>query len=210
MRTLVTLLRHGQTDFNRDDRIQGRGIDAPLNETGLEQAIEAGFEIRAIRPVDVVVSSSLIRARQTAEAATGLDIDRIPALSEFDELDYGAYEGISVREQRRELADLYDAWARGELKTRPPGGETPLDVKDRAWPALQRLLAEHAGRHILVVTHGRVIRILSVLLAGMDLSRMGEMPHANGGFYHYSIDSERIELLRRNHTAHLSNVLIHE
>jgi broad specificity phosphatase PhoE len=210
MRTFVTLLRHGQTDFNRDDRIQGRGIDAPLNDTGLEQAIEAGFEIRAIRPVDVAVSSSLIRARQTAEAATGQDIDSIPAMPEFDELDYGAYEGVAVAEQRSELEALYAAWARGELKTRPPGGETPIEVRDRAWPALQRLMARHAGCHILVVTHGRVIRILSVLLAGMELSRMGEMPHANGGFYQFAVDAERVELIRRNHTAHLSTVLIHE
>lgn len=210
MATLLTLLRHGQTEFNREDRIQGRGIDAPLNDTGLDQSIEAGFAIRSIRPVDVAVSSSLMRARQTAEAATGVDIDAIPALSDFDEMDYGAFEGIPVDEQRGDLADLYAAWARGEVKTRPPGGETPVEVRDRAWPALQRLLKAHQGAHILVVTHGRVIRILTTVLAGMDLSRMGEIPHANGGFYQFTIDGDRIEVLRRNQTHHLSHVTIHE
>jgi broad specificity phosphatase PhoE len=210
MATLLTLLRHGQTEFNREDRIQGRGVDAPLNDTGLDQAIEAGFALRSIGPIDAVVSSSLMRARQTAEAATGQDIDSIPALPEFDEMDYGAYEGVAVAEQRSELEALYAAWARGELKTRPPGGETPIEVRDRAWPALRRLLDRHPGGHVVVVTHGRVIRILTTVLAGWDLSRMGEVPHANGGFYHFRIDGERIDVIHRNQTDHLSHVIIHE
>jgi broad specificity phosphatase PhoE len=211
MATLLTLLRHGQTELNRENRIQGRGIDAPLNETGLDQAIEAGFAVRSLGPVDVVVASSLMRARQTAEAAAGSDIESIPAMPEFDEMDYGDFEGILVDEQKGALADLYAAWARGEVDLPPPGGgESPVQVRDRAWPALRRLLDRHEGRHILVVTHGRVIRILVTVLAGMDLTRMQEIPHANGGFYHFDIDGDRIQVLRRNQTDHLTHVHIHE
>lgn len=210
MPTLLTLLRHGETDFNRQERIQGRGIDAPLNATGVEQAQASGRAIRMAAEVDAVYSSSMRRAIQTASIAMGRPEHEIAVLRELEEMDYGAYEGVPVDLQQGDLANLYGAWERGELQARAPGGESPVQVRDRALPAVRTLLDRHPGRHVLVVTHGRVIRILIAALTGMDLSRMGEVPHANGGFYHLEIDDGTVSVRLRNHTDHLTTTIIHE
>jgi broad specificity phosphatase PhoE len=105
--TLIYLIRHGETEYNRLDRIQGRGIDAPLNEAGERQAREVGAWLNTAN-VDVAVSSSLLRARQTAAIAMGMAPDEIEAIADLDELSYGAMEGIPVNEQSGALADLYE------------------------------------------------------------------------------------------------------
>lgn len=206
--TLIYLIRHGETEYNRLDRIQGRGIDAPLNATGERQAHAVGAWLRDAA-VDVAVSSTLMRARQTASIAMGRALDEIPALADLDELSYGAMEGIPVNEQSGALADLYESWARGELQIPPPDGETPIQVYERASGAVLRLVDAYPGQTLALFTHGRTLRILVSGLIGLGLRNMRDIPHQNGCIYKLRHDGERIHLDIKNHIDHLTELHSH-
>jgi broad specificity phosphatase PhoE len=206
--TLIYLIRHGETEYNRLDRIQGRGIDAPLNEAGERQAREVGAWLNTAN-VDVAVSSSLLRARQTAAIAMGMALNEIEAIADLDELSYGAMEGIPVNEQSGALADLYDAWARGELQIPPPDGETPIQVFERASGAVHRLIDAYPGKTLAVFTHGRTLRILVSGLIGLGLRNMRDIPHQNGCIYKLRHDGDRIHLDIKNHIDHLTEPHFH-
>ncbi len=180
--TLIYLIRHGETEYNRLDLIQGRGIDAPLNATGEDQARQVGRWLEH-KDIQAYYSSSLLRARQTAAIALGVDLADIPSLADLDELSYGAMEGINVDEQRGELAELYDTWTRGELGVAPEGGENPIQVYERASRAILDIVARHPGQSIAVFTHGRTLRVLMTGLTGLGLANMRDIPHRNGCVY---------------------------
>lgn len=165
----MILVRHGQTDWNRDHRIQGT-TDIPLNDTGRGQAKDAGSALRDAvgDAAPIVVSSDLSRAHETAQiiaAELGAAAPRI--YDGLRERGYGDAEGATDTE----FFDRWGSWADAVV----PNAETREQVRVRALAALRRidgdLRAEHApaARTVVVVTHGALIR--QVLL------------HATGGSY---------------------------
>lgn len=200
--TILHFIRHGETDYNLQNRIQGRGIDAPLNETGVWQAERVGAWLKR-EGVDAVYASSLVRARQTAAFAMGMTMDEVQADADLDELSYGIMEGIPVDEQIGDLADLYAAWDAGNVTLAPIGGESPVQVRDRAMDALHRILERHKGQRVAIVTHGRALRILIAHLTGMGLTRMHEVLHANGCIYTLRFDGTTFHSERVFYTDHL-------
>ncbi|BDZ47066.1 histidine phosphatase family protein [Naasia aerilata] len=145
--THLVLVRHGQTDWNLEGRIQGSS-DIPLNETGRRQAREAGAEL-AGEHWDAILSSPLGRARETAEiigAAVGVpDVLLEDALRERH---YGAAEGLTGRQTEERFAG------------RVPGRESREQVLARVHPALVRIAEERPGQSVLLVSHGGVIGTL--------------------------------------------------
>lgn len=187
----LLLIRHAETDFNRQLRFQGH-VDAPLNANGLAQA-ERLAERLADEPVDLVVTSDLLRARQTAEpwvARRGL---RPVVDARWREQAFGVLEGLDAPTIRVRHPDLWAAWVRHEADQAPPGGESPQAFFDRVWQALRELAQAHAGARIAVVTHGGALDMVwrgvhGLPLAGAracaipntGLNRL--RPHAPGAF----------------------------
>ncbi|MBI3503330.1 MAG: histidine phosphatase family protein [Proteobacteria bacterium] len=139
-------LRHGQTDWNREHRLQGN-IDVPLNETGLEQAYAAAARLAGL-PIATIVASPLSRARRTAEIAAealGLPVELDPGLAEV---------ALGVREGTPEDGLL----ARWQLGETPEGAETYVDFCRRAQAGVRRALARPGP--VLVVAHGGVFSAL--------------------------------------------------
>ena len=157
--TELLVIRHGETDWNRQHRFQGQ-IDVPLNDVGLAQAGRLGRRL-ADEPVDVLISSDLQRARSTADAVAqvrGLQplIDPL-----WREQGFGVLEGLDVGTIRTRHADLWSAWTRHECDyALPGGGESNFDFHARVMRAMHALLASHAGRRVVVVTHGGVLDML--------------------------------------------------
>lgn len=148
--TTILLARHGETDWNRDGRVQGHS-DPPLNEMGRLQAL-ALAEALAVRPLTAVYSSDLARARETAAAVAtplGLDVHADPDLREKF---FGSWEGLTDVE----IAKRFPAAARGQWGD----GETTEDVAQRALAALGRIVAAHPDGTVLVVSHGGAIRAM--------------------------------------------------
>jgi probable phosphoglycerate mutase len=145
--TVFALVRHGETDWNRERRIQG-STDIPLNDTGREQARATG-ELLASRRWTALIASPLSRAAETARligAAVGLGEPELePRLAERD---YGEAEGLTGPEIDARYPDGTDV----------PGREPREAVAERAVAALHDLAARHPGEAVIVVAHGGVIR----------------------------------------------------
>ncbi len=154
---MFAFIRHGQTDWNRDDRLQGSS-DIPLNDTGRAQAHEAAALLRD-GGWEVVVSSPLLRARETAEIIAGeLGIELGPSYPMLIERDYGPLEGDSSSEAVKRYPDRDY-----------PGAETLPSVVARGTAGLIEIAADHADRDTIIVCHGTLIRYTLASLAGRRL-----------------------------------------
>jgi phosphoserine phosphatase len=165
--TSIILCRHGETDWNTQGRYQGR-TDVPLNARGREQARALACHLADER-VDVVYSSTLERAYDTAVAIAqvhGLDVRRDPR---FDEIDQGSWEGLRRDEiALRHPAELA-AWQHHPLDLRLPGGETLEEVRLRVRAALDDLMLLHSGKVICLVAHSVSMAVVKHELQGLSL-----------------------------------------
>ncbi len=156
------LLRHGQTDWNIDFRLQGI-TDIPLNQTGLMQAQEAAKLINAA-DWDFIVSSPLSRARETAEiVAKALGISEVSQELLLLERSFGDAEGM-----------IYEEWKTNFPDGIPPGGETLDELRLRAVELLDKILTVYRGTRVLTVSHGALIRKLVRVVSAGELPRPGE------------------------------------
>ncbi len=210
--TTLYFVRHGETDFNRRRIVQGRKVNSSLNALGRSQA-EALAQRFAGVPLDAIYCSTLRRAEETAEAVAqgrpGLTITR---LRDLEEISWGVYEGRSVNEEvASALEEMTGAWERGDYGYAVPEGESILDVQARALRALDAVLERHAGGRVLVVTHGRFLRVLlATLLEEYGLARMHEIHHANTSVNHLVLHEGTYRAAALNCTAHLDAVEIIE
>jgi probable phosphoglycerate mutase len=156
--TTTVLLRHGETALSGERRFAGRG-DIPLTATGREQAAAAAARLAARGGLDLIVTSPLARARQTAgavSAATGLT----PAVQDgWAEVDFGEWEGLTHAEAERDWPEQMAAWL-SDPGAAPPGGESLVAASDRVLAALDSLLAGHPGATVLIVSHVTPMKIL--------------------------------------------------
>jgi probable phosphoglycerate mutase len=155
----LILIRHGETAWNREGRIQGYHGDSPLTEAGRAQAQRlaerlAGEGLRALH------SSNSERARQTATpiaAALELDVAWDAALRERN---YGEFEGWTYAELERKHPEAYKKFRSRDPAYAPPGGESGARFRDRIVAALERVAADANGGHVAVVTHGGVLGVM--------------------------------------------------
>lgn len=164
-RTRLVLVRHGQTDYNREGRLQGQ-VDIPLNENGIEQAESLAAAV-AENPPDVIVASPLVRALDTARiisAGTSLEVTTDEA---FLERSFGQWEGLKGEEIRRRWPQEHGDWRAHrpvlglEVEDRPEVGE-------RVAVACRELVSKHAGGTVMVVAHGAAITLGVTALLGLD------------------------------------------
>ncbi|WP_127792644.1 histidine phosphatase family protein [Agromyces sp. LHK192] len=153
---VIALIRHGQTDWNRELRMQGR-TDIPLNRTGREQARTAAAALAA-GGWDLVVSSPLGRARETAGIlADELGIELGGTFEGLIEQEFGDAEGVPV-------AEIRERWPARDI----PGMEPDADVARRGVAVLTAIAEQHPGRRVLAVAHGTLIRRTLAALSGHD------------------------------------------
>jgi probable phosphoglycerate mutase len=156
--TTTLLLRHGETALSVERRFAGRG-DAPLTETGLAQAASVAARLAGRGGIDLILTSPLRRAAQTAAAvadATGAPIDFDADLAETD---FGSWEGLTFAEVMATSPGELTAWMT-DADAAPPGGESFAHVAVRVGAALERLLARSQGQTVVVVSHVTPIKTL--------------------------------------------------
>jgi uncharacterized phosphatase len=184
--TRISLVRHGQTDWNLAKRIQGSS-DIPLNRTGREQAEATGLAMSG-GSYDAIYASPLSRASETASIIaghTGLDAPLpVPAVAERS---YGDAEGMTG-------AEILRRWPEG---TPVPGRETREAVVERALPALVELAEKHPDESIIVVSHGGVISSLVRHVTAHALPGPGEVI-PNGSVHEFIYDDGKLTLDRFN------------
>lgn len=200
--TDIYLARHGETEYNRCNQIQGRGIDASLNETGCQQAKAIAGHLQDVN-FHRVFSSSLKRSRETADIVAksfGLEVE---AHSDLDEMNFGVLEGRPISEIETELQTLHQNWKSGKVDYACENGESPSVVLERAGSRVESIIKEHRSMNLLFVLHGRLLRILLSHWLQYGLAGMHRVPHTNGALYHIRWDGNLFEPVYLNKTDHL-------
>ena len=156
--TRIIAIRHGETDWNVQTRIQGH-MDIDLNTTGLWQAAQLHLGL-AHEEIAQVYTSDLSRAQRTAQAFAG--VLKLPLHIEQDlrERHFGIYEGLTWRELEERHPSEALAWRSREPHWTPPEGESLDMLRHRIVGVVSRLAAKHRGQQIAIVTHGGVLDIL--------------------------------------------------
>lgn len=172
----LLLVRHGETAWNRDGRVQG-WAPVGLTETGREQARRVGNYLAASEEAASLHSSDLRRARQTARlvaGAFGRDDDEVRTHHGWRERDFGAYQGLTDEEVFEADPDLVERYRRGEVSPdeSPPSGESPREFRERVLDGL-RTVTDGAGRPDdtrLVVTHNNPIVVVLAHVSGRPVA----------------------------------------
>jgi 2,3-bisphosphoglycerate-dependent phosphoglycerate mutase len=191
--TTILLARHGETDWNRDNRFQGHA-DPPLNETGRTQA-RALAKTLAGEPLSAVYTSPLRRAAETAEtvaAVHGLDVEVDDGLREVD---VGSWEGLTRAELEEHYPAQFGRWVSGEQGWED--GETYDEMGRRVIAALRRLAERHDAHHVVAVTHGGPIRAAIAAAQGIshtDARRRGPLI-TNGFVARFAVENGHLRQL---------------
>jgi broad specificity phosphatase PhoE len=149
--TTILLVRHGETDWNAERRVQGH-TDRPLNETGRAQARALADELADER-LDAVYASDLARAYETARVVADAHSLPVETLPELRERDFGSWEGMTDEEIFERYPETRDGGSWGDAETRD-------ELEARILPTMSRIAAQHPGGRVLVVTHGGPLRVM--------------------------------------------------
>lgn len=172
-------IRHGETDWNRQQRFQGQ-IDVPLNDLGQTQARRLGERLAA-EPAEHLISSDLQRAQQTA-APLAAAWQAAPALVQgLREQCFGVLEGLDVPTIKAHHPDLWLQWLEHRADFALPGGESLQQFHARVIDAVKQLAEQHPGRRLAVVTHGGVLDMLWRTAHGLTLDGLRRCDIPNAG-----------------------------
>jgi broad specificity phosphatase PhoE len=196
------IVRHGQTDLNKQGIVQGRGMNTDLNDEGRKQAGQF-FQAYKHVPFDKIYISELKRTQQSIQQFIDLGIP-YEKLAGLDELAWGIHEGQpSTPETTAQFLKLVRDWVDGKLDSKFEGGESPNEVMARQKQALDVIMSHPDEETVLICMHGRAMRLLLCLLTGKPLSEMETFPHQNLVLYKVAYDGEKFEIIDFNDSQHL-------
>ena len=175
--TELVLIRHGETDWNREARWQGQS-DVPLNSTGIRQAQVAAEGLRGTK-LEAIYTSDLQRARQTAEAVAAATGAYVRQDRRLREIGLGAWEGMNFDEIHRRDGEALDLFRADPVNSRAPGGESVPEVRRRVLACLQDILRAFPQGSVAVVSHGLALAVVKVLLRGLPLKTVWQHEAAN-------------------------------
>ena len=201
--TRIIAIRHGETTWNVDARIQGH-LDIPLNATGRWQAQQLGLALAEREPIDAIYASDLMRAWETARAvsqATGTPLHPSVGLRERH---FGTMQGRTFAEVEAEHPDIALRWRKRDPDWAPEGGESLLMMRERISTTLNSLAAAHPGQLIALVAHGGVMDMLYRLATGQDLQAPRTWQLGNAAVNRLLWTPEGLTLVGWSDTSHLN------
>lgn len=208
--TELVLIRHGQTAWNAEKRLQGH-LDIPLNAVGVQQAELLALALQA-EPPDVVISSDLQRACATARPLAQVAAVEPIIDTALRERCFGAFEGLRYDEIGRHFPDAYLAWQTRDVDARFPAGvhrstmhiaETLREFSQRAVASVLGHLQRHRGKKIAIVTHGGVLDCVYRFSTGMALEHKRDFEIANASVNRFRWEHDTLTLLQWGDVDHL-------
>lgn len=202
MEKSIYLIRHGETDLNKQGVVQGRGVDSSLNENGRLQS-RLFFEAYYNAGFDKIFISNLKRTYQTIEpfASLGIPIEKHAGL---DEISWGVHEGQSDGDSFKRFYEILHLWKSGDISQKIDGGESPVDVQMRQLEFLKRLNTI-PEKNILICSHGRAMRILLCTMLQQDLKEMDAFPHRNLSLYKLNFKEGVFRITQFNEIQHVES-----
>lgn len=199
----LLLIRHGETAWNAEHRIQGR-LDVPLSTTGIWQTRQLTQRL-ADEPIDAVISSDLARAWMTGAPlaeARGLELIAEPRLRERV---FGIFEGKTLDEIAAQHPQELQAWRARDVDWRVPEGESGTEFIARVLAALHDIVQAHEGRTVAVVSHGGVLDVVyrNARALAWDAPRGHQMLNASINRLQARAAPLQLEILFWGDVAHL-------
>ncbi|MBN2072839.1 MAG: alpha-ribazole phosphatase [Actinobacteria bacterium] len=201
------LIRHGQTEWNKEGRYQG-GMDTELTGTGIEQAKLAAEYLSQV-DFSNIYSSPLKRAVDTAEIISRGESHRIIVRDDLREMNFGRWEGLKFSEINNQYNEDYQNWLRDPYNNRPAGGESFEELSIRALREADNIVAENENKiesSVAVITHGGVILALLVCWLQIPVSRWKSIIQRQGAINVVVIDRGFPYISAVNFTGHLHPV----
>ncbi|HEU0020528.1 MAG TPA: histidine phosphatase family protein [Dehalococcoidia bacterium] len=200
----VYIVRHGETEWNAQGRIQGHS-DIPLSDYGRLQARSVARRLSKV-PFSVAYASDLSRTHETARIIlgdTGTPLHTTPQLREYSK---GVFEGLTVEEHARQFPDQYRASLKNDLDFAPTGGESIREASTRMARLVEDTLQNHLDETVLVVGHGGSLRSLIVALLALPLEANWKFIMDNCALSLVRTYPDNAVLHLYNDTAHLADI----
>ena len=198
----IYLIRHGQTDWNLEGKIQGRH-DVSLNKTGLKQAelLAMGMDKR---PVVQIFSSRQKRALETAQAVGRRQHVAVTVIDGLEEAEFGEWEGKTWDEISREYPEEFKVWCTEPAEIVPPGGESRPQIYRRIGNALKEILRRSRG-DIAIVSHGAALAYMVSIMLEKELGDHDEIIVKNASISTVEYDREtgKFHMAEANDVSHL-------
>jgi len=201
----IYIIRHGQTDYNLQRIVQGRGIDASLNNNGKIQA-QSFFNHYKNEGFEVVYTSQLKRTTESVSSFIDTGLTHIK-LEGLDEISWGVYEGVEANyEDKLFFKELTTKWAQGDTSLAIEEGESPNEVALRQHQVIE-LIKNGNEEKILICMHGRALRIFLTQLLNIPIASMDQFEHHNLCLYIVNYNNGQFNLVVENDTAHLKTTV---
>ena len=198
---LLYIYRHGQTRYNSEGIVQGRGVDSSLNERGQKEA-SLFYSYYQSQPFDMLITSTLKRTIETAAAFEKKELACV-RLRDLEEIDWGVYEGKAANEtMRAAYRGLLESWSSGDYDACLEQGESARQMGQRLQRVVQYFRSLKA-KQVLVCTHGGCLGFLMALLQDLPLSEMPTFRHHNTGHCVFEYDGHKFHLLKQDDLTHL-------
>ncbi|NUM31745.1 MAG: histidine phosphatase family protein [Bacteroidetes bacterium] len=199
----IYLIRHGETDYNKNGIIQGSGINSNLNENGLLQAKLFHLAYRHIK-FDKIYISELNRTYQSVFPFIndGFEYEK---MHELNEINWGMMEGaMPTKVNQIHYNQMIEDWKSGFLDKCVENGESPAKLANRQKAGFEKIMKKHNENTILICMHGRALRSFLCLMLKLPLSKMEDFKHSNFCLYILKQKTEtEFEILLENSIEHL-------
>lgn len=196
------MVRHGETDRNSEGKLQGGMSDLPLNENGLDQGRRVGLALQREK-LDAIYSSPLRRALATAQAICAHHNLKVQPVQALIELNMGLIDGLDLAEVTAGHPDFWRRWSEGDYSAALPGGESVLEVQQRAWGAVEHIRRRHRDGSVALVGHGIALQTVIAAALGEPLSGFRRFRLATGSISILHMADHRVSLVKLNDTVHL-------
>lgn len=201
--TRIIAIRHGETAWNVDTRIQGQ-LDIGLNATGRWQAQRLALTL-SDEPIQAIYSSDLLRARETARSIASATGQALQTHVGLRERDFGVFQGKTFAEIEATWPDHAAHWRKRDPLWAPPGGESLTDVRRRITRTAFELAARHSGEQIVLVAHGGVMDVLYRAATGQDLQAPRSWNLGNAAINRLLWTPDGLQLVAWSDTRHLDD-----
>lgn len=209
--TKIILVRHGQTEWNRNERFRGHA-DIPLNATGKRQAEATGKRVASEWRPSAIYTSPLSRAVDTGQAIADhlaksfqarVPVQAIPDLSDID---YGDWQGLTPEEARLRWPTEINAWYISPQTVHIPSGESLEDLRLRAMRVVGQLIERHAEETIAIVGHTVINRVILLGMLGLGNERFWHLRQDTCAINLIEAENGAFTLATMNDTCHLRRI----
>lgn len=200
MITKIFLIRHGETDWNKQRRYCGHS-DIPLNKKGMRQAKKISRRIKHEK-FDTIYSSTAIRAIQTANLATGNKPLR--KIAKIREMNFGIFEGLTHQQLLEKYPKIYQTWLNDPVNTKIPQGESAKQFANRIKNTLGEIITKNKGNTIAIFAHAGSIRIIIADILKLSLKNIWKIKQDSACINIIEVSNNIFKIKLKNYTTHLN------